>query len=140
MLVMPVSAHMAAEMHTDDVGASEGQIRVVDLESCDLLLMVSNQSYLDDPVVLTVVIDGVDVVSQPFEVRNQHHFVRFPLRLGPGPHQLKVSSDTGVVLEEQFTLPATGERQHAGIGYYNYADEDGKLIDWNIPSMPIGIK
>jgi len=46
--------------------------------------MVSNQSYLDDPVVLTVVIDGVDVLSQPFEVRNQHHFVRFPLRLGSG--------------------------------------------------------
>ena len=132
---------MAADMHTADVGdASEGDVRVVDPESCDLLLTVSNQSYLDDPVVLTVVIDGVDVLSQPFEVRNQHHFVRFPLRLGSGTHELKVSSDTGVVLDERFTLPATGERQHAGIAYYNYADEDGKLIDWNIQSMPVGIR
>jgi hypothetical protein len=49
---------MDAEMHTADVGASEEP-------SCDLLLMVSNQSYLDDPVVLTVAIDGVDVLSQP---------------------------------------------------------------------------
>lgn len=112
----------------------------MDLESCDLLLMVNNASYLDDPVVLTVVIDGADLLSRPFEVRNQHHYVRFPLRLGPGTHQLKVSSNTGVVLEEQFTLPATGERQHASIGYYHYADEDGKLIDWNIQSMPMGIR
>jgi hypothetical protein len=124
---------MDAEMHTADVGASEEP-------SCDLLLMVSNQSYLDDPVVLTVAIDGVDVLSQPFEVRSQHHFVRFPLRLGPGTHQLRVASDTGVVRQEQFTLPETGERQYATVAYYNYADEDGKLIDWNIESRPIGIK
>jgi len=102
--------------------------------------MVSNQSYLDDPVVLTVVIDGQEVLSQPFEVRNQHHFVRFPLRVGPGGHQLRASSDTGVVLDEEFMLPATGERQHAGISYYNYADADGRLIDWNIQSMPMGIR
>jgi hypothetical protein len=132
---------MAADMHTAGVGdASEGEVRVVDPESCDLLLTVSNESYLDDPVVLTVAIDGVDVLSQPFEVRDQHHFVRFPLRLGSGTHELKVSSDTEVVLEERFTLPATGERQYAGIAYYNYADEDGKLIDWNIQSIPIGIR
>lgn len=117
-----------------------GQVRVVDSESSDLLLMVSNQSYLDDPVVLTVVIDGVDVLSQPFEVRNQHHFVRFPLLLGSGRHHVKVSSDTGVVLEVEFTLPETGEPQHAGIDYYNYADDDGRLIDWCIQSTPMGIK
>lgn len=112
----------------------------MDSESCDLLLMVSNQSHLDDPVVLTVGIDGVEVLSQPFEVRDQHHFVRFPLRLGPGTHQLRASSDTGVVLEEEFHLPASGERQYAGISYYNYADEDGKLIDWSIQSVPMGIR
>lgn len=127
-------------MDTADVGASEGRISFVDPASCDLLLMVSNQSHLDDPVVLTVEIDGADVLSQPFEVRSQHHFVRFPLRLGSGAHQLKVSSDTGVVRQEQFTLPTSGDKQYAAIAYYNYADEDGKLIDWNIRSMPIGIK
>ncbi len=127
-------------MNTADVGALEGRVDVVDAESCNLMLMVSNQSYLDDPVVLTVDIDGVNVLSQPFEVRNQHHDVRFPLRLGTGTHQLRVSSDTGVVLEEKFTLPTTGGRQHASIDYYNYADEDGRLIDWNIQPMPMGIR
>jgi hypothetical protein len=127
-------------MHTADVGAFDGQVGLVDPEACDLMLMVSNQSYLDDPVVLTIVIDGVEVVSQPFEVRNQHHFVRFPLGLGPGTHRLEVSSDSGVVREEQFALPADGARQYAAISYYNYADEDGKLINWHIQSMPIGIR
>jgi hypothetical protein len=37
-------------------------------------------------------------------------------------------------------FPETGERQYATVAYYNYADEDGKLIDWNIESRPIGIK
>lgn len=73
-------------------------------------------------------------------MRNQHHFVRFPLHLGPGTHRLRVSSSTGVVLEEEFLLPANGARQHAAISYYNYADEDGKLIDWSIQSTPMGIE
>ena len=127
-------------MHNVEVSASQGHVRVVDLESCDLLLRVSNQSFLDDPVVLTVWFDGVEVLSQPFEVRNQHTYVHFPLRLGPGTHQVKVSSDTGVVIEEQFMLPASGERQYAGIGYFNYADEDGKLIEWAIQLRPMVVK
>lgn len=62
---------------TAHVGASVGQVELVDPEACDLMLTVSNQSYLDDPVVLTIVIDGVEVVSQPFEDRNQHHLSAF---------------------------------------------------------------
>jgi hypothetical protein len=121
------------------MGASERRVEVVDADSCDLLLMVSNQSYLDDPVVLTIAIDGIDVLSEPFEVRNQHHVVEFPLRLGAGEHLLKISSDTGVDREEHFTLPESRERRYAAIAYYNYADEDAELIDWHIQSAPMGI-
>jgi hypothetical protein len=126
-------------MHTAYVEAPEGDVGVENSGPCDLLLRVSNESYLDDPVGLTVVIDGTEVLSQPFEVRNQHHFVQFPLLLGPGTHELRVVSSTGVVLTEEFLLPVTGERQHADISYYNYADEDGKLIDWSIRSTPMGV-
>lgn len=126
--------------HTADVDVSTNQIKIVDREACDLLLTISNQSYLDDPVVLTVVIDGVEVLSRPFEVRNQHNFVPFPLCVGPGAHKVWVSTDTDVALEEEFVLPPTGERQYASIEYFNYADEDGKLIDWFIQSIPMGTK
>ena len=77
------------------VDVSGAETEIVEPDACDLLLMVSNQSYLDDPVTLTVVIDGFRVLSQPFEVRNQHHFVRFPLRLAPGTHELTAVSNTG---------------------------------------------
>lgn len=113
--------------------------RITDRDSADLLLRVSNQSYLDDPVVLTVEIDDVEVLSQPFQVRNQHHYSYFPLRLGPGTHQLKATSDTGMTVDGSFTIPADGARQYAGIDYYNYADEDGMLIDWYLDSTPMGV-
>lgn len=101
--------------------------------------MMSNQSYLDDPVILRVEIGGVEVVAQPFEVRNQHHNVYFQLHLGPGTHQLRITSDTGVVIDESFTLPKNGARRYGSICYYNYADEDGMLIDWYFSSVPIGV-
>lgn len=95
------------------------------------------QSYLDDPVVITVEIDGVQVISEAFEVRNQHHFVRFPLRLGLGPHVVHVTTDTGIMIDEGFSLQE-GPRSYASVSYYNYADEDGKLIDWHIRFEPMG--
>jgi hypothetical protein len=122
------------------VSAQDPDVRITDRDSADLLLMVSNQSFLDDPVVLTIEIDGLEVLSRPFEVRNQHHYVHFPLRLGSGSHQLRATSDTGVSINESFTLPEDGARQYAGISYYNYADEDGMLIDWVIQSTPMGVK
>jgi hypothetical protein len=118
----------------------DGRSRTVDRDSADLLLLVGNQSFLDNPVVLTVQIDGVEVVSQPFEVRDQHHSLSFPLRLGPGAHLLRVTSDTGQTLEETFSLPADGSRRYGSIDYYNYADEDGMLLDWYFSSMPMGIR
>ena len=120
--------------------AAAGGVNITDRDSCDLLLSVSNQSYLDDPVVLAVVVDGVEILSQPFEVLTQHHFVEFPLILAPGTHKLTASSDTGVSLERRFTIPADRSRRYANISYYNYADEDGKLIAWHIQSRPMGIK
>jgi hypothetical protein len=122
------------------MGAQGPDARITDRDAADLLLMVSNQSYLDDPVVLTVEIDGLEVVSTQFEVRNQHHYVYFPLRLGPGSHELRATSDTGVSINESFTLPADGARRYAGISYFNYADEDGMLIDWVIRPTPMGVK
>jgi hypothetical protein len=122
------------------VSGPEKDARISDPDSADLLLVVSNQSPLDDPVVLTIEIDDVEVLSQPFEVRNQHHYVYFPLRLGPGVHRLRATSGTGVSINESFTLPDDGARQYAGIDYYNYADEDGRLIDWGIQSTPMGVR
>ena len=119
--------------------SSRPGIGIVDLEQADLHLWVANQSPLDDPVLLTVEIDGTEIVSQPFEVRSQHHRLLFPLRIAPGGHRLRVTSDTGVTLRHEFTMPGT-ERQFAVIEYWNYADEDGRRITWQLSSRPTGLR
>ena len=48
------------------------EIAVVEEDEAALLLWVSNQSFEDDPVQVTIAIDGVEVISQQFEVEGQH--------------------------------------------------------------------
>lgn len=118
---------------------TQPRIRVVASDDAALHLWVSNQGPEDDPVVLTVTIDGIEVVAQPFEVRNQHTFVLFPLDIQPGPHEVKVISGTGVVFKRRFTMAEAG-RQYAGISYWNYPEDGGRKITWHMQSDPIGIR
>lgn len=116
---------------------SPSAIRVVDDGEADLDLWVSNQSFEDDPVFLTVSIDGTQVVAQPFTVEGQHNWILFPIKVPPGPHVLDVVSATGVTTQKHFTLPGTG-RQYAVIDYWNYPQDGGRQLTWLIQSTPIG--
>ncbi|GAB3944076.1 hypothetical protein [Micromonospora vulcania] len=111
-------------------------IRLVEEHLAELHLWVSNQSFTDDPVVLTISIDGVQVVAQPFEVQGQHNWILFPVRVPPGPHVVNVLSDLGVGLQEHFTMPETG-RRYAVIDYWNHAGEGARRINWHIQSTMI---
>ena len=121
------------------MNSAASSITIVEPEHADLHLWVSNQSYLDDPVVLTIDIDGQLVTSQPFEVKHQHHWVLFPLEIPAGSHIVHVVSDTGVTRTQPFTLPA-GLRRYAVIDYWNDADEDGRQITWDLSTQPIGFR
>lgn len=112
-------------------------IRIVDEDVADLHLWVSNQSFEDDPVVLTVSIDGTQVVAQAFEVESQHNWILFPIELPPGRHVVTVVSETGAELRRYFTSPGTG-RQYASIDYWNDAGGRGRYVSWLIQSTPIG--
>jgi len=113
-------------------------IRLVEAEQADLHLEISNQSFRDDPVGLTVEIDGSQVLTGSFEVRNQHHRVRFPVRIPPGAHTLSVVSDTGASLRQPFRMPEIG-RRYAAIEYWNAA-EDERHITWYLSARPLGMK
>ncbi len=67
---------------------------------------MSNQSFADPDVVLTVTVDGVDVVEQSFLVEGQHTVTSFGLDLAPGEHTVVVVSDSGATTSETFQLPA----------------------------------
>lgn len=85
-------------------GIPLGQIQD-DLEPGEVKLWVSNQSFGDDPVGLTISVDGTQIVLEQFHVEGQHNWIAFDLRgLKPGPHVLVASSDTGIEHVETFTV------------------------------------
>lgn len=119
-------------------GPRSAAIRMVAEDEADLLLWVSNQSFEDDPVFVTVSIDGTEVVAQPFDVEGQHNWILFPLKVPAGQHVLTAASNTGVETDQRFTIPETG-RRYAVLDYWYYpGDRGGRHFSWGIHEKPIG--
>ncbi|MEU7801691.1 hypothetical protein AB0B10_20735 [Micromonospora arborensis] len=133
---VPNSPSPSAAATPPSTGAAAPAVRLVEEHLADLHLWVSNQSFRDDPVVLTVSIDGTEIVDRHFAVEGQHNFVLFPVRVPPGDHVVRVVSGTGVDFQERFTMPEAG-RRYAAIGYVNAVDDRGRTIDWIFRSTPI---
>ncbi len=130
--VSDAGAGEAVTTQYDDVAG----VKVVEPRNATLHLWVSNQSFTDDPVVVTVSIDGVQLIDQPFDVEGQHNWVLFPIEVAPGRHLVTVESGTGAQLERQFTLPDDG-RRYAVIDYWNYPRDGGKHFTWRIQLTPV---
>jgi hypothetical protein len=89
-------------------------------------LWVSNQSFGEDPVRLTVRIGDTTVVDDSFEVLGQHNWIAFDMSgLAPGSHTLRVVSDTGAEDAMVFDLSATAPKWLL-VDYWYDADEDGE--------------
>ena len=101
---------------------------VDDAEQADLLLYVSNQSFEDEVVGITVAIDGVVVVDQDFDVEGQHNWVEFPIALPAGEHTVTATSGTGAEGSQELTLPE-GEQRWVVVDYWYYPDQgDGSDV------------
>ncbi len=87
-----------------EVTAPGAAVRLVGRAEADVLLYVSNQSFDDEEVLLTVTIDRVTVVDGDFHVEGQHNWVSFPLTLSPGEHEITAESDSGATLRESFEV------------------------------------
>lgn len=114
-------------------------IRLVDEDLADLHLWVSNQSFEDDRVTVTVSIDGTRLVDQPFDVQGQHNWVLFPVKLPAGSHEVTATSQTGAETHQRLTMPEKG-RRYAVIGYWRDPGRDGPHLDWLVRSHPIGFQ
>lgn len=82
----------------------------------ELHLIISNQSFKDPEVRLTVAVDGEVVVEGTFAVEGQHTFVAYSLPLDPGDHEVVVTADTGATDERTVSLGA--DRKYMYIGYW----------------------
>jgi hypothetical protein len=87
-----------------------------------VVLVVSNQSY-DDPTVRLTIDAGKDtVVDHDFEVGGQHEFFTYELTLPPGAHAVRMTSDSGATHTETLTIEPD-QRQYVTISYWDDPDE-----------------
>ena len=95
----------------------------------EVRLWVSNQSFDDDPIRLTISIDGHPVVDDDFAVEGQHNWIPFDIGgLAPGQHTLQAESGTGVVATAELTV-VDGEPRWLVVDYWYYADDtEGRHI------------
>ena len=109
-----------------------------DEAKADLVLWISNQSFEDWDVGLTVLIDGVPIADGKFQVQDQHTWISLPLNLEPGDHELSAASTTGVRTVETFTTPATHEQRYAVLSYwFSSGDSIDRSLQWMWSEEPV---
>ncbi len=89
----------------------------------DLTLFVSNQSYRDSEVDITVTLDGETIIDRDFNVGDQHNYIEHRIRLDAGRHTLHAATTTldgeEVELSEDFTIDPDQQR-YAALDYWHY--------------------
>ena len=117
-----------------DVTAADAEVRLVEDKEADLVLYVSNQSFDDEEVRLTVAVDGVVVVDGDFHVEDQHNWIKFPLQMSPGDHEVTAEADSGAALRESFQVPGDKAR-FAVIDYWG--EDDSAEFSWSFQRQPV---
>ncbi len=124
---LTVSAPIDVSSAQDEVGV--GEVR----------LWVSNQSFEDDPVFITIRIDGEPVVNDSFAVEGQHNWMSFDIAgLSSGSHEVVAVSDTGAQTGGSFTLPE-GESRWLVVDYwYDAGEPDNRYFTLSESDVPVG--
>ncbi|MFV0317235.1 MAG: DUF6174 domain-containing protein [Microthrixaceae bacterium] len=81
-----------------------------------LAVMVTNQSFADPEVDLTIAVDGEVMIERSYAVEGQHTYVSYHLALEPGEHQLVIRSDTGETHKQVVSLGT--ERRYLSVSYW----------------------
>lgn len=102
-------------------------------------LYVSNQSFEDPAVGITITIDDEIVVDQDFDVDGQHNWITLEPDVAPGEHTLHAASSTGAEFTTDFTIPE-GESRWAVLDYWFDPDEDPRNFTFHISDKPIGFR
>lgn len=88
----------------------------------NVFVNVTNQSYDDPDVQVTITVDGEPFVDESFPVRGQHHVVGFELLLASGEHRLVATSDTGA--EHEILVVVSDGPVYVHVGYWASEDEE----------------
>jgi hypothetical protein len=120
-------------------GSEPGIAPVPTSPSPPLTLYVSNQSFEDPNVRISIAIDGVVVADQRFAVEGQHNWVEFEPDVPPGDHTLTATSNTGAELSVEFTTTA-GQPRWAAVAYWWYPQDGPRRFTFEITDEPIGFE
>jgi hypothetical protein len=104
-----------------------------DASNANFFLTISNQSFKESSVAISVVVDGARVVDQRFEVGNQHNFPSFSLDLDQGRHTLLALKSSGTKRQASFEIPANGKRY--GVLFY-WNDDQNPYFSWQFQATP----
>lgn len=116
--------------------AADAEVRVVEEKQANLVLYVSNQSSDDEEVRLTVKVDGIAVVDGDFHVGDQHNWIKFPLEMSPGTHNVTAEAESGAAFSETFQV-LDNEARFAVINYWAKDDHDPRDFSWFIQQEPV---
>jgi hypothetical protein len=117
-----------------EVTATDAAVKLVGKAEADLVLYVSNQSFDDEEVRLTVVVDAVTVVDGDFHVEDQHNWVSYPLALSSGEHEITAESDSGATLRESFEI-RRGKTRYAVIDHWG--EDNSADLTWQSQWQPM---
>jgi hypothetical protein len=120
-----------------DVSAAPGPDENAAPATSPVTLYISNQSFDDPSVTMTVTIDGTVVADQEFNVEGQHNWITFDLDLPAGDHSLVAVSDTATELTAEFST-ALDQPRWAVIDYWWYSAEGAANFTFDISDKPIG--
>jgi hypothetical protein len=99
-------------------------------------LYVSNQSFEDPNVQITISIDGVVVVDRNLAVEGQHTWIAFEPDVPPGDHTLTARSSTGADLTVEFTTEP-GQPRWAVVEYWWYPEAGPREFTFEISDEPM---
>jgi hypothetical protein len=134
---VPVTAGPSSGGISVSEGSSLGSTQIEPAPG-QVKLWVGNQSFEDDPVAITVEIDGQVVVDELFAVEGQHNWFSFMIEgLEPGEHTITASSDTGVEFAGTFTLPADEPRWTVLDYWYYPGDAEGRHFTFRESDEPV---
>jgi hypothetical protein len=108
----------------------------------DLTLWVSNQSYTDKNVDVTVALNDVVIIDRSFHVGDQHNFIEHRIQLDEGTHRLDASTvinGENIDLSEEFSIEA-GQQRYAGLSYWHYVPTSPNDPSSNPPGFSLVIQ
>jgi hypothetical protein len=118
-----------------EITSPGGDVALVEKAEADLVLYVSNQSFDDEEVRLSVEVDGVTVVDGDFHVEDQHNWISFPLRLPRGAHEVSAEADSGASLDASFRVPGDATR-YAILDHWG--EGSSAELTWSFHRRPVG--